>query len=95
MSSTESSSFTTSKTEAPDDGVGTITGDGVKIHTQPNEDSTAVGEAFRGDQFNSDICTNGGGPNGCGGILWFHGTDERTGKTGWVSSCFVSGLQCG
>jgi hypothetical protein len=90
MSSTESSSFTTSKVDV----VGTITGDGVFIHTDADQGATAVGEAFNGDQFDSDICTNGGGDNGCGGNTWFHGTDTRTNVTGWVSSCFVSGLSC-
>ena len=74
--------------------VATITGDGVRIHKDPNQSSPANGEAFKGDRFDVDSCTDGGGDDSCGGTTWFHGTDERTRVTGWVSGCFISGVVC-
>lgn len=71
----------------------TFTDSGVNIHTDPDPNSTAVGQAQQGDAFDVSTFVEGPvvqGDDGGQYNTWFQGTDTRTGVAGWASSAFLA-----
>lgn len=60
---------------------GTVTGDGVRMRTQPNGTSTILGLAYRGDRVGYRGGTSGD---------WDYVYNHRSGVTGWINRYYVS-----
>jgi hypothetical protein len=59
-----------------------VSGDGVRIHTQPSSSSTVLGLAYRNDNW---IEVNLTAPSG-----WDYGTDATTNVTGYISTAYLA-----
>ncbi|GAA3752143.1 hypothetical protein GCM10022225_40630 [Plantactinospora mayteni] len=63
-----------------------VTGDGVRLRTQPNNTSTVLGLLYRGDRVNGHWEENQNG---------FHLVySSRHGKSGWVATAYLSLVSC-